>query len=364
MKELYDAVENHFVPEYSRAQQKAQMYAIVLKLFVSYVLLVMGLACTGYYGMSYFENGVDSMSTLVATVGTLLASFGVVGSAIWSYFSAPLKASDQFVKDVASANFRKKLGFTNIVKQQLFSIGNMLKDPSDLPNVWDCMLPDWFDDYLSRDYIKRILVFIFGGGVQGKPCKLVIFVDDLDRCEPAKAVEVLQSLVLLIENTPFVIFLAIDPRIVVTAIESVNKKFFSETGVTGCEYLDKIVQIPFSIPIIVDNEKENLCRGYLSGIYEKMYFCVESILIVSMYIIVSILCAFVIVSHIQSHPVTVTVTHTQSQSQSVTVSHTQSHTVTHTQSHTHKHTHTYTHTITVTVIHSQSQSVTVSHTQS
>ena len=56
-----------------------------------------------------------------------------------------------------------------------------------------------------------------------RKCRLVIFVDDLDRCPPEKCVEVLQSLVLLTEGTPFVIFLAIDPRIVVTAIEVDNR---------------------------------------------------------------------------------------------------------------------------------------------
>ena len=30
---------------------------------------------------------------------------------------------------------------------------------------------------------------------------------------------------------------------------------------TGAEYLDKIVQIPFSIPPLVDDEKVSLCTG-------------------------------------------------------------------------------------------------------
>ena len=90
-------------------------------------------------------------------------------------------------------------------------------------------------------------------------------VDDLDRCPPDKAVEVLQSLVLLTENTPFVIFLAIDPRIVVTAIEVNNTEFFESCGINGYEYLDKIVQIPFAFPPLANYEKQKLFRGYLTG---------------------------------------------------------------------------------------------------
>ena len=37
----------------------------------------------------------------------------------------------------------------------------------------------------------------------------------------------------------------VDPWVVVTAIESVHDKFFSAAGVSGYEYLDKIVNIPF-----------------------------------------------------------------------------------------------------------------------
>jgi hypothetical protein len=41
----------------------------------------------------------------------------------------------------------------------------------------------------------------------------VVFIDDLDRCPADKCVAVLQSLILLCEGTPFIIFLAIDPRV-------------------------------------------------------------------------------------------------------------------------------------------------------
>lgn len=66
-------------------------------------------------------------------------------------------------------------------------------------------------------------------------------------------------------QTPFIIFLAIDPRIVVAAIETSSNGFFGQAGVNGHEYLDKIVQIPFVIPQLAENEKMQLCRGYLSG---------------------------------------------------------------------------------------------------
>jgi hypothetical protein len=148
------------------------------------------------------------------------------------------------------------------IKGELFKVGMLLENTQEIPGVWSYLVPI----SLGR-FRKPVIKFCerwFGGGViQKRKCKLIIFVDDLDRCTPEKAVEVLQSLILLTEDTPFVVFLAIDPRIIVTAIESVNAKFFTESGVSGYEYLDKIVHIPFAIPPMVNSEKFALCEGYL-----------------------------------------------------------------------------------------------------
>ena len=51
---------------------------------------------------------------------------------------------------------------------------------------------------------------------------------------------------------------------VVAAIEAGNSKFFREAGVNGYEYLDKIVQMPFAVPLMTDSEKRNLIEGYLN----------------------------------------------------------------------------------------------------
>jgi len=78
--------------------------------------------------------------------------------------------------------------------------------------------------------------------------KVVIFIDDLDRCDPRKAVEVLEATKLLLELDRFIVFLALDARIITQAVEEHYGRVLSEAEITGYEYLDKIVQIPFSIP--------------------------------------------------------------------------------------------------------------------
>ena len=49
--------------------------------------------------------------------------------------------------------------------------------------------------------------------------KIIVFIDDLDRCDPRKAVEVLEAIKLLLELEQFIVFLALDARIITQAVE-------------------------------------------------------------------------------------------------------------------------------------------------
>ena len=78
--------------------------------------------------------------------------------------------------------------------------------------------------------------------------RILVLIDDLDRCEPEKVVEVLQAINLLLNFESFIVCLGIDARIITAAVEKHYENLLSEVGASGYEYLDKIVQIPFRIP--------------------------------------------------------------------------------------------------------------------
>ena len=78
--------------------------------------------------------------------------------------------------------------------------------------------------------------------------RILVTIDDLDRCEPQKAVEVLQAVKLLLNFDSFIVSLGIDARIITRAVEEHYKNILGPAGASGYEYLDKIVQIPFRIP--------------------------------------------------------------------------------------------------------------------
>ena len=89
--------------------------------------------------------------------------------------------------------------------------------------------------------------------VTGTRLVLTLFVDDLDRCLDGRCVKVLEAiqLILSIPGSPVIVFLAVDARIVVSSIEaSFNRSLNPDNfEVSGWEYLDKIVQLPFALPL-------------------------------------------------------------------------------------------------------------------
>jgi uncharacterized protein YjbI with pentapeptide repeats len=78
--------------------------------------------------------------------------------------------------------------------------------------------------------------------------RILVTIDDLDRCEPEKTVDVLQAINLLLNFDSFIVCVGIDARVISRAVEDHYKGLLGETGASGYEYLDKVVQIPFRIP--------------------------------------------------------------------------------------------------------------------
>lgn len=91
-------------------------------------------------------------------------------------------------------------------------------------------------------------------GLARRRVRVLIVVDDLDRCEPEKAVEMLQAIKLLLNFDSFIVMLGIDARVITRAIEKHYEGLLGPAGASGYEYLDKIIQIPFRIPEPTENE--------------------------------------------------------------------------------------------------------------
>ncbi|MEV7692869.1 P-loop NTPase fold protein [Microbacterium sp. NPDC089189] len=72
--------------------------------------------------------------------------------------------------------------------------------------------------------------------------RIVVLVDDLDRCAPTAVVSVVEAIHLLTDVDGFVFVLALDYDYLISAIERAYKK------IDAHHFIEKIVQIPFRIP--------------------------------------------------------------------------------------------------------------------
>ena len=98
--------------------------------------------------------------------------------------------------------------------------------------------------------------------------RLIVFVDDLDRCLPEKAIEVLEAIKLFLEVPGVVFVLGMDREVVQRGIEARYGHFFSqhlerhsELPIRGDVYLQKIVQIPFHLPSLAIANLDKFMAG-------------------------------------------------------------------------------------------------------
>ena len=75
------------------------------------------------------------------------------------------------------------------------------------------------------------------------------------------------QLILSVPGAPIISFLAIDSRVVVASIEDTFGKVIQDAYISGWEYLDKIVQIPFNLPRMTADETQQCLHLIIGCLY-------------------------------------------------------------------------------------------------
>jgi hypothetical protein len=115
----------------------------------------------------------------------------------------------------ASEDYRQHLGIVSQLRRDLELFAAMIdKEPDDL------------------------------GGLE----RVVLYIDDLDRCPPDVVIKVLEAIHLLVALPVFVVVVAVDPRWLHQAIRHHYKEMLPHDVLTPDHYLEKIFQIPFQLP--------------------------------------------------------------------------------------------------------------------
>jgi formylglycine-generating enzyme required for sulfatase activity len=109
---------------------------------------------------------------------------------------------------------------------------------------------------------------------QNTRINFVIFIDDLDRCLPEKAVETLELIKTIFNAESFAFVLALDEEVVERGIGHRYKDYAlagkkPEMPITGFEYLEKIVHLPFRLPALTRQQALDFMQRYEIGLLEQ-----------------------------------------------------------------------------------------------
>ena len=151
----------------------------------------------------------------------------------------------EFISDrLEQGTYKDRLGPMQQVKQDLADLSNKLLPPSQYDESFQSKI----------DFLKKV----FPRG----PARVVVYIDDLDRCPPDRVVQVLEAVQLLVKTPLFIAVLAIDERYITRALEKFYEGVLSRRGrPSGTDYLEKIIQLPYRVRPIMANTLETYLRS-------------------------------------------------------------------------------------------------------
>lgn len=93
----------------------------------------------------------------------------------------------------------------------------------------------------------------------GESGYLVIFIDDLDRCLPENAITVMESLKLYLDRASSIFVIGAESSVIE---EGINQRYHNNPRLSGKDYLEKVIQLPFVVPQIEAHNALSLLEGH------------------------------------------------------------------------------------------------------
>jgi tetratricopeptide (TPR) repeat protein len=149
----------------------------------------------------------------------------------------------RFIEQRAQAqDYRTHLGLVSLVRRDFHELSRLFAETAAQAEPAATQLSD--EDKEERQRL--------GASID----RIVLFVDDLDRCQPEKVVDVLQAVHLLLAYPLFAVVVGVDQRCLKQSIAKQFQGLISETKQEGngeilatpLDYLEKIFHIPFHLP--------------------------------------------------------------------------------------------------------------------
>jgi KAP family P-loop domain len=178
----------------------------------------------------------------------------------------------QFIQDrAASSDYRKHLGVLAIVRQDFQELSRLIEEDN-----WR-LAPEGVDDLRFAGRLTKVKSLEEEGiDLSTRINRIVLYIDDLDRCPPTKVVDVLQAVHLLLAFPLFVVVVGVDARWISRSLEARYRELLhvgnaeaavdltQMFGVARSEdYLEKIFQIPLWLRAMDAGAARRMVQGLL-----------------------------------------------------------------------------------------------------
>lgn len=222
-----------------------------------------------------------------------------------NYDSTKLTMIETILEELTN-DIDKRKDFFEKVDDYLARINFLKAGVFVLKKTYDKLVPDWLKEWLpkkedidkitGKDEYNNLLNDVSKGNtskfiatfrklfeklIDDMGYKAVIvYVDDLDRCAPKRIIECLEAVKLFVnvKNTAFVI--GADERIIEYAISQHYPIQMKKEDISSpfSDYLEKLIQLPYKLPRLSDNEQETyitllLCKNHLTDIQFSEIHC-------------------------------------------------------------------------------------------
>ncbi|MDB5227825.1 MAG: family P-loop domain protein [Bacteroidota bacterium] len=175
--------------------------------------------------------------------------------------------ADFIKKRSISKDYTDKLGIVSVIRKDLETLSELFVDQKINPS-----LPEIEKKQLEerKNKLQKIKAEFNGEPIE----RIILYIDDLDRCSDEKVLEVLQAVHLLMAFPLFIVVVGVDKRCVTNALFQSERSKYYKLHTEGeiishkiqpiepNEYLEKIFQIPFQLKEaskeVVDNMIESL----------------------------------------------------------------------------------------------------------
>ncbi|WP_406823959.1 P-loop NTPase fold protein [Pedobacter sp. KACC 23697] len=108
--------------------------------------------------------------------------------------------------------------------------------------------------------------------IKGKKVeRIILYIDDLDRCPPAKVFEVLQAVNLLLAYELFVVVVGVDTAWMTKSLSVTLEQLHENNGekISPLNFIEKIFQIPYNLKPLSVNSFPNLLKGLFTPPLKK-----------------------------------------------------------------------------------------------